>query len=81
MKMTERLQPPYTFVHPKRPVETEVIRMQIKLIMSRLSAAFVVQWSKVLDTDPENRVRFAALPDFLTSSGSGTGFTQPREYK
>ena len=29
-----------------------------------------IQWS---------RVRFPALPDFLSSSGSGTGFTQPRE--
>ena len=26
-----------------------------------------------------SRVRFPALPDFLSSSGSGTGFTQPRE--
>jgi hypothetical protein len=26
-----------------------------------------------------SRVRFAALPDFLRSSGSGTGSTQPRE--
>jgi hypothetical protein len=25
------------------------------------------------------RVRFLALPDFLRSSGSGTGSTQPRE--
>jgi hypothetical protein len=25
-------------------------------------------------------VRFPALPDFLRSSGSGTGSTQPREY-
>ena len=24
-------------------------------------------------------VRFPALPDFLSSSGSGTGFTQSRE--
>jgi hypothetical protein len=31
-------------------------------------------------TDPEIRVRFPALPDFLRSSGSGTGSTQPREY-
>jgi hypothetical protein len=30
-------------------------------------------------TDPETRVRFPALPDFLRSSGSGTGSTQPRE--
>ena len=25
------------------------------------------------------RVRFPALPDFMSSSGSGTGSTQPRE--
>jgi hypothetical protein len=31
-------------------------------------------------TDPEVRVRFPALPDFLGSSGSGTGSTLPREY-
>jgi hypothetical protein len=40
----------------------------------------VVWWSEFLATDPEVRVRFPALPDFLRSSGSGTGFTQPREY-
>jgi hypothetical protein len=28
-----------------------------------------------------SRVRFPALPDFLSSSGSGTGSTQPREDK
>jgi hypothetical protein len=33
-----------------------------------------------LATDPETRVRFPALPDFLRSSGSGTGSTQPCEY-
>jgi hypothetical protein len=37
----------------------------------------VVQWT---ETDTEVRVLFPALPDFLRSSGSGTGFTQPREY-
>ena len=26
-----------------------------------------------------SRVRFPALPDFLSSSGSGTGSTKPRE--
>jgi hypothetical protein len=40
----------------------------------------VVEWSEYLAADPELRVRFPALPDFLRSSGSGTGFTQPREY-
>jgi hypothetical protein len=34
----------------------------------------------VLATDPEVRVRFPALPHFMTSSGSGVGSTQPREY-
>jgi hypothetical protein len=28
-----------------------------------------------------SRIRFPALPDFLSSSGSGTGSTQPREDK
>jgi hypothetical protein len=32
------------------------------------------------NTDPVVRVRFPALPDFLRSSGSGTGSTQPRDY-
>jgi hypothetical protein len=36
--------------------------------------------SEFLATDPEVRVRFPPLPDFLRSSGSGTGSTQPREY-
>jgi hypothetical protein len=37
-------------------------------------------WSEFLATDPEVRVRLPALEDFLRSSGSGTGSTQPREY-
>jgi hypothetical protein len=39
----------------------------------------VVWWSEFLATDPEMSVRLPALPDFLRSSGSGTGSTQPRE--
>jgi hypothetical protein len=36
----------------------------------------------VLATDPEARVRFPALPKKnKKNSGSGTGSTQPREYK
>jgi hypothetical protein len=31
-----------------------------------------------LATDPEVRVRFPSLPDFLRSTGSGTGSTQSR---
>jgi hypothetical protein len=42
--------------------------------------ASVVYWAEVLATDPEVRVPFPALPDFLRRSGSGTGSTQPREY-
>jgi hypothetical protein len=35
---------------------------------------------RVLGYRPEVRFRFPALPDFLRSSESGTGSTQPREY-
>jgi hypothetical protein len=40
-------------------------------------------WSsaqQTLATDVEVRDRFQALPYVLRSSGSETGFTQPREY-
>jgi hypothetical protein len=40
----------------------------------------VVWWSEFLATDPEARVLFPALPDFLRSSGSGTESTLHREY-
>jgi hypothetical protein len=40
----------------------------------------LVQWSEFLATDPGVRVRLPALPEFLRSSGSGMGSTQPREY-
>jgi hypothetical protein len=39
----------------------------------------VVWWSEFLATDPEVRVRFLVLPDFLRSSGSGAESTQPGE--
>jgi hypothetical protein len=48
-------------------------------IMDNLTAS-VVSWSEFLATDPEVRVRFPAIPDFLRGSGSGTGPTQPLEY-
>jgi hypothetical protein len=41
--------------------------------------ASVVWWSEFQATDPEVRVRFPALPDFLRSSGSETGYTQSCE--
>jgi hypothetical protein len=45
-----------------------------------LVTASVVQWSEFLVTDPEVRVRFSAVPDFLRSVDSGTGSTHLREY-
>jgi hypothetical protein len=40
----------------------------------------VVQRSEFLAADPEVRLRFPVLPDFMRSIGSGTGSTQPLEY-
>jgi hypothetical protein len=42
--------------------------------------ASVVWWSEFLATEPEVRVHFPALPDFLRCSGSGTGSIFPRKY-
>jgi hypothetical protein len=47
---------------------------------SYTQTASVIYWSESLATEPEVRVRFSALPDYLRSSGSGTRSTQPREY-
>jgi hypothetical protein len=49
-------------------------------VCSIVPSADLVQWSEFLATDPEVRVRFLALTDFLKSNWSGTGSTQPREY-
>jgi hypothetical protein len=38
----------------------------------RLSTS-VVKWSEFLAIDPEVRVQFLALPDFLRNTGYGTG--------
>jgi hypothetical protein len=40
----------------------------------------VVEWPAFLATDPQARVRFPTLSDFLRSGGSGTVSAQPREY-
>jgi hypothetical protein len=50
------------------------------LLLIIIVTASVVYWSEFLAVDPEIRVRFLALPDFLRSRGSGTGSTQPLEY-
>jgi hypothetical protein len=49
-------------------------------IFIKFLTASVVYWSEILGTDPEVQIRFLVLLDFLRSSGSGTGSTQPREY-
>jgi hypothetical protein len=54
--------------------------LRFLFLYSVVSTASVVYWSEFLPTDPEIRVRFPALLDFLRSSGSGTESTQPREY-
>jgi hypothetical protein len=48
----------------------DIIRVRLR------TTASVVTWSGFLATDPEVRVRFSALPKFLSSCGSGTGSTQ-----
>jgi hypothetical protein len=48
---------------------------------TKLVAASLFYWPEFLATDPEVRVRFSALPDFLRSSGSRTGSIRLREYK
>jgi hypothetical protein len=53
--------------------------LQIPSVKEEITAS-VVWWSEFLATDPEARVRFAAIPE-KKCSGSGTGSTQPREYK
>jgi hypothetical protein len=45
-------------------------------IFRRFVSLMVVYWSEFLATDPEVRVLFPALPDFLRSSGIGMGSTQ-----
>jgi hypothetical protein len=40
----------------------------------------VVEWTEAMVGDPEVRIRFLALSDFLKISWSTTGSTQPREY-
>jgi hypothetical protein len=58
------------------------VRYELNLcvLYRRRLTASVVYLSHFLATDPEVRVRFPALPDFLRSSGSGKGSTQPREH-
>jgi hypothetical protein len=49
------------------------------IFISTLDAPPLVYWPEFLVSDPEVRVRFPALSDFLRSSGTGTGPIRPRE--
>jgi hypothetical protein len=59
--------------------ENNFLKYILGMYILRMTAS-VLYSSEFLATDPEVLVRFPALPDFLRSSGSGSGFTQPREY-
>jgi hypothetical protein len=48
--------------------------------LSLITIIIIIIISEFLAIDPEVRVRFLALPDYLRSSGSGTGYNLPREY-
>jgi hypothetical protein len=52
------------------------------LVLGRKSSGSYLEIREYGSRDPSRGpVRFRALPDFLRSSGSGTGSTQLREYK
>jgi hypothetical protein len=51
-----------------------------KFKFSCQAACAIIIDSEFLASDPVVRVPFPAPPNFLRSSGSGTGSTQPREY-
>jgi hypothetical protein len=55
----------------------KIVEILFSLSWGALSTAFVMVWSEFLAAIPESRVRFPAIPDFLSSTGSGTGSTQP----
>jgi hypothetical protein len=59
-------------LHPLAVVPYFSIKINIIIVMTS-STVFLV-------TDLDVRVRFLELPDFMRSSGSATGSTQPREY-
>ena len=63
-----------TYITPLKTVYCVIIYSVVYLRPPLLSSvqSFWLQIQK-------SRVRFPALPDFLSSSGSGTGSTQPRE--
>jgi hypothetical protein len=64
---------------------TKLITFGNRAHYSDLFTAICVQYDRICGLvvripDPEVRVRIPGLPDFLRSSGSGTGSTQSREH-
>jgi hypothetical protein len=68
----------YTFFI-NRALITDTTRIIFLIAIQQVTAS-VVKWQEPMAADPEARVRFLALSNFLRSSASGTGSTQPREY-
>jgi hypothetical protein len=64
----------YTFI-----ILLLLLRFHLTWTICIAMIASLVYWLEFLATDPEVRVRLPVLPDFLRSSGSGTGSTQSRE--
>jgi hypothetical protein len=57
----------------------DVTALQKMASVDKLRPPLWFSGQEFMATDPEVRVRFLALPDVLRSSGSETGYTQPRE--
>jgi hypothetical protein len=65
--------------HLLEKVSASFSYIYIALASEERLTASVIYWTEFLATDPDVRVRFPALPDFLRGRGSGTGSIQPRE--
>jgi hypothetical protein len=66
-----------------RNVGNDLIRLCGVASQNTVHFANLLLWGPPLWSSGQSgkvRVRFPALPDFLRSSGAGTGSTQPREY-
>jgi hypothetical protein len=61
------------------PVRYE-LNLRVYMLCRTKYTASAVWWSEFLATDLKVLVQFPALPDFLRSSGSGTGSAQSLEY-
>ena len=64
-----------TFIAERKQLNFNDMKIIIIIIRPPLWSSGQSFWLQI----QRCRVRFPALPDFLSSSGSGTGPTQPRE--